>query len=262
VPHTTLVRRSAGRAGQPATTAARQGIQRRRHMRHPARHHQITPPAGKRRLRRGRELHPVGLRDPVRRADIDQPRAVASHCQDVRDVLDRAIRGREPQPERLADHLCHRAREVQRQPGFLQALEPVMQACAHHELQARAMPLCPAPGEPAHRLAPGHRERTQITDRTDHLRARDPPSRGPPPRPAIRQVQDLARDHLTVHDEIRQAARVRMNRPGAGQPLQRQHPLQIQLFVFDHANMVMMAAPAACPTRHSTGDNSTGNSPR
>lgn len=37
------------------------------------------------------------------------------HGQDIRDVLGRAVRGGEPQPERLADNLRHRLREVQRQ---------------------------------------------------------------------------------------------------------------------------------------------------
>ena len=102
--------------------------------------------------------------------------------------------GLELQPERLRQNLLHRPGEVQRQQQrpLLQRLEPVQPPRRHHELQPRPVALPLPPGEPPHRLAPRHRDLSQVPDSARHLTARSTPRARPPPGPPRPQAQAAA----------------------------------------------------------------------
>ena len=116
-----------------------------------------------------------------------------------------SIARREPQPERLADHVQQASREVERekQPSFLQALEPVMPSGAHEVLEPRTVALARPPREPAHGLAARHGHLGQLPQRARDLHSVRPAGGGPALQPAGRQV-DLGRRGRGEREEDRQ----------------------------------------------------------
>lgn len=89
-------------------------------------------------------------------AQTGQVRAAPGERQEVRDVLPPPGCGLGPQPERLRHHAGHAAGEVQREqePLLFQALEPVMTARGHQELETGPVQLAGPPREVPPRLAP------------------------------------------------------------------------------------------------------------
>jgi hypothetical protein len=108
--------------------------------------------------------------------------------------------------------LRHAAREIHRQqePLLLQALQPVMTARGHQELQARPVPLAGPPGEMTPRLAaPGH-DLAEITHRPVNNNAAAAAPGLPPGFPAAITYQlspRRFRDLVNVSEITHRAAR-------------------------------------------------------
>src|SRR5258708_818597 len=107
--------------------------------------------------------------------------------------------GPEPEQERLRHDLLYRPGEIQRQQQRPppKRPDPGQPPRRHQDLRPRPVTLPPPPGNPADRLAPGHRTRPQVPARGPHAPARSPPGGRPPPRPPRPQLQA---DTLTQRD--------------------------------------------------------------